>query len=138
MSVSSSVAVRVRAQKSVARRACFLRCLALLLTLFGILAQHRVLTPTLRPSTSVIRQIAERAQSRETHALRAEQALRVAAAPVFARVPSLPVPFAARRWPRVAAALAPAAAADPSLAYLSHFHSKRRIPRMNSEEPPRV
>jgi hypothetical protein len=105
--------------------------------LFGIFAQQRVLTLTLRPSASVVRQIAERAQSRETHALRAEPALRIAAAPVFAREPSLPELFVA--WPRPRAHVAPAPAARaPSPASLSHFHSKRRIPRMNSEEPPRV
>ena len=42
-------------------------------------------------------------------------------------------------WPRFGVRACPALpSAGPSYVSLSHFHSKRRIPRMNSEEPPRA
>ncbi|HEY0468669.1 MAG TPA: hypothetical protein VGC79_30955 [Polyangiaceae bacterium] len=133
MSVSSPAP----ATQAVVRRAPWLRLFALLIVLLGVAAQQRVLTPAMRPSASVVRLVAERVQSIETQALRAEPALRVAVAPIFARVPRLSEPNLA--WPRRAlhTCLAPPLA-HRSCASISHFHSKRRIPRMNSEEPPRA
>jgi len=133
MSVSSTV----RTRRAVVRRAHWVRLFALLVSLLGLTAQQRVLTPALRPSASVVRLVAERAQSIESHAVRAEAPARVAAAPVFARVPLLSEPLVARSrvvFDRFLAPLPPGGAR----ASLSHFHSKRRIPRMNSEEPPRA
>jgi len=133
VSASSTVGVR----RTIAQRAPWLRLFALLIALLGLSAQQRMLTPAVRPSASVVRLVAERVQSIETHALRSEPATRVAAAPVFARVPWFTVPSAV--WPDLVARsyFAPSAAVRAS-ASLSHFHSKRRIPRMNSEEPPRA
>ena len=107
------------------------------MTLLGVLAQQRVLSPAMRPNASVVRLIAERVQSIETHAVRAEPALRVPNAPLFGRVPRFPEPTLA--WPRqrfedCAAPLLSLRA----VASISHFHAQRRIPRMNSEEPPRA
>ncbi|MEI9939523.1 MAG: hypothetical protein WDO69_20070 [Pseudomonadota bacterium] len=135
--MSLSVSSTVSARPAGVRRAHWRRLFALLIALLGLTAQQRVLTPAARPSASVVRLVAERVQSIETHAVRAEPALRVAPAPIFDRVPQFPdaiVAFA-RRAPR--ACLAPPST-DRSRASVSHFHSKRRIPRMNSEEPPRA
>ncbi|MEI9949385.1 MAG: hypothetical protein WDO74_10480 [Pseudomonadota bacterium] len=136
--VSLNLSRTAPARAAVVRRAHWLRLFALLLTVLGLAAQQRVLTPAVRASTSVVRLVAERVQSIETHAVRAEPALRVAAAPVFARVPWFSEPIVS--WPRLShlrACLAPPSA-DRLRASISHFHSKRRIPRMNSEEPPRA
>ena len=135
--VSLSVSSRVPANPAVVRRAHWLRFFALLIALLGVAAQQRALTPEVRPSAAVVRLVAERVQSIETHAVRAEPALRVAVAPVFARVPSFSELSVARPRPPFEVCSAPLAAIRARTAY-SHFHSKRRIPRMNSEEPPRA
>jgi len=122
---------------AVVRRSNGLRLFALVITLLGLVAQHRVLTPVMRPSASVARLVAERVQSIETHAVRADSALRVAPAPVFDRIPPFPEPVVA--WPRfrvLGCSAAPSSAG--AYASISHFHGQRRIPRMNSEEPPRA
>jgi hypothetical protein len=122
---------------AVVRRAHWLRWFALLITLLGPAAQQRVLTPAVRPSGSVVRLVAQRVQNIETHAVRVEPALRVAVAPVFARVPWFPEPLVA--WPPISVHTSAAPLSVPGArASFSHFHSKRRIPRMNSEEPPRA
>jgi hypothetical protein len=115
----------------------WLRLLALVLTLLGLAVQQRVLTPAVRPSTGVVRLVAPRVKSLETQAVRAEPAVRVAATPMLARVPLLTQPIIAQRQDRVelGPALPPPGRCCASV---SHFHSKRRIPRMNSEEPPRA
>jgi hypothetical protein len=119
-------------------RASWLRAFVLLLTLLGTVAQQRVLTPVVRPSASVARLVAERVQSIETHAVRAEPSLRVAPAPVFARLPSsFTEPFVA--WPSFfVRAFSASPPTGPECASIGHFHGQRRIPRMNSEEPPRA
>ena len=136
-SVRVSVSSTVYARPGVVRKAHWLRLFALVVTLLGLAAQQRVLTPAVRPSSSVVRLVAERVQSVETHALRVEPAVRVAAVPVFARVPWFSEPVFA--WPRFGILACPAPpSAEKPCASRSHFHSKRRIPRMNSEEPPRA
>lgn len=129
-----AVARRTRAH---VLRACWLRAFVLLITLLGLVAQQRVLAPVVRPVDSVARLVAERVQSIETHAVRSEPSLRVAPAPVLARVPCFSEPTIA--WPSffVAAFSAPSLA-RPAYASIGHFHGQRRIPRMNSEEPPRA
>lgn len=135
--VNESVASTGPRRLSVSRRTHWLRLFALLIALLGLSAQQRVLTPTVRPNAPVARLVAERVQSIETHAVPAQSALRVAAAPVFARVPWFSEP--SFDWPQSGVRAGPALLpADPSYVSLSHFHSKRRIPRMNSEEPPRA
>jgi len=132
-----SVSSTAPAQRAVVRRAHWLRLFALVIALLGLGAQQRVLRPVVRPSAPVARLSVERVQGIETHAVRAEPALRVAPAPVFARVPPFAEPFVA--WPRLAIQLhAAPSSAERARAPISYFHSKRRIPRMNSEEPPRV
>jgi len=119
-------------------RASWLRALALLVLLLGLVAQQRVLTSAVRPSTSsVARLVAERVQSIETHAVRADAPLRVAPAPFFARLPPFSEPVVA--WPNVRSqAYSVSSPASPACASIGHFHGQRRIPRMNSEEPPRA
>jgi len=135
--VNESAARTGPTRPSVVRRAHWLRVFALLIALLGLSAQQRVLSPTVRPSAPVARLVAERVQSIETHAVPAQSALRVVQAPVFARVPWFSPPTF--NWPQLGVRARPTQpSADPSYASLSHFHSKRRIPRMNSEEPPRA
>lgn len=131
------VSSKVSARPVVVRRAHWLRLFALLVTLLALAAQQRVLTPVLRPSASVARLVAERVQSIESHAVRADPALRVAAAPIFDRLPWFPEPIVTRSRLFFETYLAPPSL-EPACALLSHFHSMRRIPRMNSEEPPRA
>jgi len=137
VTVSQSISTTMPVRRAVVRRAFWLRLLVLSITLLGLCAQQRALAPAVRPSSSVVRLVAERVQSIESHAVRAEPALRVAPAPVFVRVPWLSTPSVL--WPELGVQvwLAPPPA-DRSYVWLSHFHSKRRIPRMNSEEPPRA
>jgi len=137
LSVHQRVASIGPRRPSLIRRTQWLRLFALLIALLGLSAQQRVLTPTVRPSAPVARLVVERVQSIETHAVPAQSALRVAAAPVFARVPWFSEP--SFNWPQFGVrARPPLPSAGPSYVSLSHFHSKRRIPRMNSEEPPRA
>lgn len=135
--VSTRALNRINLRRAVVRRQSWLRLFAALVALLGLLAQQRVLTPVVRPSASVARLVAERVQSIETHAVRVEPGLRVAAAPVFARLPPFPQPIIPAARFRVSGGSAPAP--DAGLhGPLGHFHTQRRIPRMNSEEPPRV
>jgi hypothetical protein len=136
--VSASLPNAVPAPRAAAQRAAWLlRLFALSITLLGLAAQQRVLTPAIRSSASVVQVVAERTQRLETEAVRAEPALRAAAAPVFVRVPWFVGATVVRRELGIRArAAAPPAA--PAFLSLSYFHSKRRIPRMNSEEPPRA
>jgi hypothetical protein len=124
-------------RRAVTRRTQWLRLFALVITLLGLAAQQRALTPAIRSSAGVVRLVAERTQRLETEAVRAEPALRVAAAPVFVRVPWFAGPSVVR-FELGARARSALPKAEPSYSSLSHFHSKRRIPRMNSEEPPRA
>jgi len=85
----------------------------------------------------VVRVLAERVQHVQSDALRAEASVHVAPGPVFARPPCLPQSLPSVRWPSPFQAVAPCSSGELGQG-VSHFHSKRRIPRMNSEEPPRV
>lgn len=118
-------------------RSPWLRLLALLVAVLALAGQQRSLASAVRPSAGAAHVFAERAQHIQSQALRAEAALRVAPAPVFARAPLLPAFLSASAWPSARLSVAEAAPAQPRRA-VSHFHSKRRIPRMNSEEPPRA
>jgi len=109
----------------------------LLLALLGLVAQQRVLTPAVRSSAPLVRLVAERLQSIETHAVRAQPALRVVAAPVFVRIPSFGDGMLARASVRVPERAEPPPS-QPGRPSIAHFHGQRRIPRMNSEEPPRA
>ncbi len=120
------------------RRSPGARGLALLLALLVVLLQPRVFAASaVQLGASVSRVVAAHSQRVETNALRASAAVRVAPPQAFFRAPCLPVQLSPRAWlsTRVAA---PRARASQVRQPVSHFHSKRRIPRMNSEEPPRA
>ena len=141
MSLKWSLTNTLRARPACVGWADWLRPFALMITLLALALQQRVLTPTMRPSAAVVRVVAERPPSIETHALRAQPALRVAITPAYVRLfARVPWSFEAiASWPRADARIdVPASCADQLCASVSHFHSKRRIPRMNSEEPPRA
>jgi len=133
MSVSSTVPGR----RPIVRRAHWLRLIALLVALLGLSAQQRTLTPALRPNASVVRVVAQRVQSIESQAVRAQPAVRVPAAPEFGRIPSFSEPRVAGPRPSAERCKAPPDSSALCVS-TSHFHSKRRIPRMNSDEPPRA
>ena len=119
-----------------------LRVLALLVALLLLAAQPRAFAAGLPLLGSGSHVVANHAPHVGGHALRVEVALRVAPAPVLGRVPSLPPCLVVPRWlgrasSPVGAALAPAARGAPRGVSLGHFHSQRRIPRMNSDEPQR-
>ena len=114
------------------------RFLALLLAVLAVLGQQRVVTPVVHRVAPVARSISERAELIQSNAVRGEAASRLAPTPVLSRPPALPfVVPAAQPWPvnepQGLLASLPRPGEVPR-----HFHSKRRIPRMNSEEPPRA
>jgi len=135
--LSTNEASTAGKRRASVRRTVRLRLFVLLLTLLGLAAQQRVLTPTVQPSASVMRLVAEREQGIETQAVRAESALRVAPAPVFARLPWFSEPVVVRVRSRLSVSTRPAPSAHVR-GWAGHFHGQLRIPRMNSEEPPRV
>ena len=114
-----------------------MRFLALLVSLLALVAQPRVVAPVPISQAPVVRLVAERAQHIESAVLRAEVAVRVAAAPVFPRLPWFCTDALRWRSPSVRFSFEPDGAGQLRLG-VTHFHSKRRIPRMNSEEPPRA
>jgi hypothetical protein len=119
-------------------RSASARGLALLLALLVVLLQPRVFeTSALQLGAPVSRVAAARGQRVETHALRANAVVRVAPPQALFRAPCLPVHWAPRRSLRVRVAVARGRASQVRQA-VSYFHSKRRIPRMNSDEPPRA
>jgi hypothetical protein len=118
-------------------RSASARGVALLVALLVVLLQPRVFAASAgQLGASVSRVVAAHSQRVETNALRAGAAVRVAP-PLLYRAPCLPAAPAVRAWPGVRVAAAPARPGQVRQA-VSHFHSKRRIPRMNSDEPPRA
>ena len=121
---------------SVVLRSALLRLFALLVAVFALNAQQRVVRSVrLAPATS-LRVVAERPETIESNALRAPPSVRVAPAPVLERLPVVPFAVAAAHAPS-ARLLITRAAGTERAQLVTHFHAKRRIPRMNSEEPPR-
>jgi hypothetical protein len=100
-------------------------------------AQQRVseVTPLVLASES--RAVSERAPRAEHAALRVEVGLGVLRAPLLTRLPLAATFFTASRL-RLAYGVSPRAEHVARVRVVTHFHAKRRIPRMNSEEPPRA
>jgi hypothetical protein len=114
------------------------RLLALLLVLVAMLGQQRALRPVVQRHAPVARLVSERTELIQSTAVRSEPASRLSSSPVLARPPAPPVALpAARAWSLLPPRHALTASRLPS-DVTAHFHSKRRIPRMNSEEPPRA
>jgi hypothetical protein len=109
---------------------------ALLVAVLALCAQQRVLR-AVRLAPSATRVVCERPKAIESNPLRAESPQRVAQAPLLARLPISAAPTVGLRVPRVRLAVTPSARVQRAQR-ITHFHSKRRIPRMNSEEPPRA
>jgi hypothetical protein len=117
------------------RRPPFSRLFALLVALLMVAMQPRAVALS-APLGGTASRIVKHAERIEHNALRVDSAACIAAA-VLARAPSLPALLSAWRWPSARLALGPPAATHGAQP-LTHFHSKRRIPRMNSDEPPRA
>ena len=132
------LSVAVASPAPVPARSASARLLALLVALLVLAVQPRAFAASLPCMGSGPHVVTNHAPRAESHALRVEVALRVAPAPVLGRVPCPAPEPGVRRWPswRLAAVRALPARA-PLGQRLSHFHSQRRIPRMNSDEPPR-
>jgi hypothetical protein len=118
-------------------RAFSLRFLALLVTLLALGAQQRELRAQRVVSDAALRVLRERPETLESKALRATPSVRVAPAPFLERLKVValgvpPVQRANARW------LVSRALTVQGAQVLTHFHALRRIPRMNTEEPPRV
>ena len=119
-------------------RSASVRAFALLLALLLVSLQSRVFGASAgQLGASVSRVVAAHSQRVETNALRVSVAARVTPPPVLYRAPCLPAEPAARAGSGARVA-APRAQASQVRQAVSHFHSKRRIPRMNSDEPPRA
>ncbi|MEO8904423.1 MAG: hypothetical protein ABI627_23140 [Polyangiaceae bacterium] len=121
-----------------AGRSAGVRLLALLLGLLALAVQPRAFAAGLPLTSSGPHIAAHHAPRAESHALRVEGALRVASSPVLGRVPCAPPEWVTPRWRTPCrAAVGPSSARALRGERLSHFHSLRRIPRMNSDEPRR-
>ena len=118
-------------------RALSLRFLALLVTLLALAAQQRGLRAERAVSDAALRVLPERPETLETKALCAPSSVRVAKAPFLERLKVValgvaPVHRAGAQW------LVSRALVVQGPQVLTHFHAQRRIPRMNTEVPPRA
>jgi hypothetical protein len=124
-------------RRRAARRSALLRLFALLVAVLALNAQQRVVKAVHLLSATTIRAVAERPETVESDALRAEPSLRIARAPFLTRLPvatNAVLVFGSAGE----SSLLVRAARGQRVELVTHFHAKRRIPRMNSEEPPRA
>jgi hypothetical protein len=112
------------------------RLFALLVGVLALGAQQRVVRAVHIVPVSASHVVSERPETIESKALRAESSLRVAPAPVLERVPVALLSMRASRLPSTRRLVTRSASVERAQ-LVTHFHAKRRIPRMNSEEPPR-
>lgn len=114
------------------------RLFAVFVILLGLIAQQRTIEPVVHAPVAVARLVAERSEHVQSDAVRIDATLRVAPAPALPRPldPATPI-TSLLSWARVGPVLAQRELLQPG-EVPSYFHSKRRIPRMNSDEPPRV
>lgn len=119
-------------------RSLALRLCTLLAALLTFAAQQRVSVVTPLVLASEARAVPERPPRVESTALRVEAGLRVLRAPLLGRLPLAATFFTASRLPLAYGFAARAEHDGVGVRVVTHFHAKRRIPRMNSEEPPRA
>jgi hypothetical protein len=114
------------------------RLVAIVAALLALMAQQRVVESAPLVAAPEARVVALHAPRAESHALRVEASVRVARAPLLTRLPlSEAFLFATSCVPSERGLFARAACVEPAQV-VTHFHAKRRIPRMNTEEPPRA
>ena len=118
-------------------RSALSRLFALLVLVLTLFAQQRVARAAHLAELAVSSNASERADRIESNALRVVVAVRVARAPFLARLPIAPPLLAGFRAPSWQRLLHVRASREERAQLCTHFHAKRRIPRMNSEEPPR-
>jgi hypothetical protein len=112
------------------------RLFALLVAVLALSAQQRVVKSIRLAPAAATSVVTERPESIERNAVRASSSVRVAPPPFLERLPVLPVATTGSRAPRERLLIARAVGGERAQ-LVTHFHAKRRIPRMNSEEPPR-
>ena len=123
-------------RRRTAARSALVQLFALIVAVLALCAQQRAVRfARLVPSAPVV--VGERPETIESNALRAESPPRVAPAPVLARLPIASTTSAGLHVPNARLAVTRATGVQRAQR-VTHFHSKRRIPRMNSEEPPRA
>ncbi len=120
-----------------ATRTALSRLFALFVLVLTLFAQQRVARAAHLSALGVSSSVSERAERIESAALHVVVAVRVARAPFLARLPIAPPLAAGFRAPVWQRLLHVRAAREERARLCTHFHAKRRIPRMNSEEPPR-
>lgn len=118
-------------------RTALSRLFALFVLTLTLFAQQRVARAAHLAELAVSSGASERAERIESNALHVEVAVRVARAPFLARLPIVPPLLSGFRAPGWQRLLQVRAAHQERAQLGAHFHAKRRIPRMNSEEPPR-
>ncbi|HEY4102841.1 MAG TPA: hypothetical protein VGM44_03085 [Polyangiaceae bacterium] len=127
---------RARARRAESR-SVWVRWFALLVCVVALVAQTRAASAfelVRVSSSSVVREHVERSESK---ALFVQASLGVARAPFLMRLPIVPASFSAFGIPTNFGLVA-RARQGVCAERVTHFHAKRRIPRMNSEEPPRA
>jgi hypothetical protein len=113
------------------------RLFALVAALLALMAQQRFVQSAPLVPAPEARAVAGHAPRIESHALRVEASLRVARAPLLTRLPLSTILFRTTAWVPSERGLFARAERVERAQVVTHFHSKRRIPRMNTEEPPR-
>jgi hypothetical protein len=124
-------------RRRVAPRSALLRLCALLVALLALGAQQRVVRAVHWVPLAATQVVSERSEKVESNALRVESPERVAPAPRSGRVP-VDTSLATALRACQAHATSTRAVGVRRAQRTTHFHAKRRIPRMNSEEPPRA
>ena len=109
-----------------------MRLFAILLAVLALCAQQRAVKTVRLAVIRATSVVVERPERIETNAVRADSSLRVERAPLIARLPVASAPVTSFRSPR-ARRLISRAAFGRRAQRVTHFHAKRRIPRMNSE-----
>ena len=124
-------------RRPAAVRFVWARLLAIVVAVLALSAQQRLVKSAPSNSAAQLRVVGERSQGVESNALRATWSVRVAPAPVLARLPIVSSALGTWRVPSARLFVRHATGVGPAQ-FVTHFHAKRRIPRMNSEEPPRA
>ena len=113
------------------------RFFAFVAALLALTGQQRVVESAPLVVASEARVVAGHAPRVESHAVRLEASVRVARAPLVTRLSVSATFFCTASCVPSEHGLFARAERVESAQVVTHFHAQRRIPRMNTEEPPR-